>query len=144
MGNLGSKWQVLLLQFPGKQEFHEGKMGKFYEHIRKLFGGAIVLEPRNPSWLSKESKALMKDFKVSKVLADPERCPNDSKTILSTGGITYVRLHGSPDIYRSSYTRSFLRQLHQELSSYRKPWCIFDNTTLGKATGNALTLRSMT
>lgn len=144
MGELGTKWKVLLLQFPGKQDFNEKKMGRFYENIRKYFDGSIVLEPRNLSWLSQESKALMKEYKISKVVADPERCPHDSKNILSTGGITYVRLHGNPVIYKSSYNKNFIRNLHQELSTYKKTWCIFDNTALGKATGNALALRSMT
>ncbi len=143
MGNLGEKWKVLLLQFPGKQDFHEKKMARFYENIRKVFAGAIVIEPRNLSWASKESMKLMKEYKVSKVIADPERCPVDSKNILSLGGITYARLHGSPVIYRSSYPKSFIKKLHQDLSSYERPWCIFDNTALGKATGNALTLRSL-
>lgn len=142
MKHLGSKWKVLLLQFPPKQNFHEAKMSRFYEIIRKHFEGAIVVEPRNLTWLAKESKALMKEFKVSKVLADPEKAPHDSKNILSTGGVTYVRLHGSPVVYCSSYSKEFLKSLSKDLSSYKRPWCIFDNTAHGKGTGNALALRS--
>lgn len=85
----------------------------------------------------------MKEFKVSKVIADPERAPHDSKQILSSGGVTYIRLHGSPEIYRSSYSDEFLVSLKEELNTYKKPWCIFDNTTFGKATGNALKLLEM-
>lgn len=144
MGHLGRKWKVLLLQFPGKQKFHEKRVGRLYDSIRKFYDGAIVVEPRNLSWLSKESSALLKEFKISKVIADPERCPHNIKNILSTGGITYFRLHGNPVIYKSSYNRSYLKKLSQDLSLYKKAWCIFDNTAMGKATGNALTLRSMT
>lgn len=141
MSHLGDKWTVLLLQFPGSRQFDEKKMARFYELIRKSFSGHLVVEPRNMSWLSKESRALMREFKVSKVIADPERCPHETKAILTSGGITYYRLHGSPIVYRSSYSRSFLRKLHTELKHAKNPWCIFDNTTLGKGTGNALTLR---
>jgi uncharacterized protein YecE (DUF72 family) len=140
MGHLGSKWKVLLLQFPGKQAFDEKKMGRFYEGLRKYYDEKIVIEPRNLSWLSPESKGLLKEFKISKVLADPERCPHDSKSILSTGRITYFRLHGSPVIYRSSYSEEFIKKLGTDLAAFKNPWCIFDNTTLGKATGNALEL----
>jgi uncharacterized protein YecE (DUF72 family) len=140
MSSLGEKWKVLLLQFPGKQNFNEKKMGRFLEIIRKHYAGFVVIEPRNQTWISKEAKSLMKEFKVSKVVADPERCPHDSRNILSTGEITYYRLHGSPVIYRSSYSKDFIQKIEHDLSAFKNPWCIFDNTAQGKATGNALTL----
>jgi uncharacterized protein YecE (DUF72 family) len=138
---LGPKWRVLLLQFPGKMIFHANKMNRFYELIRKKFDGHIVIEPRNETWLSKDSKKLLKDFKISKVIADPERCPSSLKTVTTAGGLVYYRLHGSPVIYRSSYSHAYLRRLKSELQGYKNAWCIFDNTTFGDATGNALELR---
>lgn len=140
MKHLGQKWSVLLLQFPSKQNFDEKRMGRFYSLIRRHYEGKLVVEPRNTSWLSVEARKLMKEFKVSKVIADPERCPHRTKDILRSGEITYYRLHGTPDIYRSSYSRAFLKSLKTDLIQYDNPWCIFDNTTLGKATGNALEL----
>lgn len=142
MSHLGPKWTVLLLQFPGKLEFNQKKMSKFYEVIRKNFSGAVVVEPRNLTWLSQESKQLLKEYKISKVVADPERCPHKTKDVLKFGGISYFRLHGSPEIYKSSYSKNFLKDLAKDLNSYKNCWCIFDNTTYGKATGNALTLHS--
>jgi uncharacterized protein YecE (DUF72 family) len=140
MNWLGEKWKVLLLQFPGKLNFHEKRMARFYKILRQNFSGAIVIEPRNLTWVTKESRDLMKEFEVSKVMADPERCPSENKSILTAGGITYFRLHGSPEIYKSSYKSKFLKDLNIQMSQYCNSWCIFDNTTFGKATGNALTL----
>jgi len=136
--HLGTKFKVLLLQFPGKMIFHEKNMNRFYELIRKNFEGHIVIEPRNETWVSKESRKLLKDYKISKVIADPERCPSPFKTI---NGLVYYRLHGSPIIYRSSYSKAYLKRLKKELQGYKDAWCIFDNTTFGQATGNALELR---
>lgn len=143
INNLGNKWKVLLLQFPGKMQFDANNMARFYEQIRKSFDGAIVLEPRNLSWLNPDSRKLMHQFKVSKVIADPERCPHKTKNILATAGITYTRLHGGPIIYRSSYSQSFLKKLSGELKGQQNPWVIFDNTSLGAATGNALKLQGI-
>lgn len=137
VNELGEKWKVLLIQFPGKMEFHEKKISRFYDLLRRNFEGHIVLEPRNLTWISKESLKLMKEFRISKVIADPERCPLKKNPEF---GIHYVRLHGSPIIYRSSYTKKFLKGLKRDLQSIRNPWVIFDNTTFGLATENALFL----
>lgn len=133
---LGDKWKVLLIQFAGKTEFHEKKMGRFYELIRRHFEGHIVLEPRNETWVSKESLKLLKEFQVSKVVADPERCPFRHIDY----GIHYLRLHGTPVIYRSSYSEKYLRKLSRELKPFKNPWVMFDNTSYGAATENALFL----
>lgn len=137
---LGPKWKVLLLQFPGKMEFHYDKMSRFYELVRKNFDGYVVVEPRNETWISKESRLLLKEFQVSKVIADPERCPSKLKSLITAGGIAYYRLHGSPVIYRSSYSQTYLKKLKQELQGHKRAWCVFDNTTFGAATENALFL----
>lgn len=137
---LGPKWKVLLLQFPGKTLFHPDKMNRFYEIIRNNYEGLIAIEPRNESWVSPESRRLLKAYKISKVIADPERCPSKYKSVISAGGLVYYRLHGSPVIYRSSYSRDYLKRLKTELKNFKNPWCIFDNTSYGEATGNALIL----
>lgn len=138
--HLGNKWKVLLLQFPGKMEFHYDKMARFYELVRKNFDGYVVVEPRNETWISKESRLLLKEFQVSKVIADPERCSSNLKSVITSGGIAYYRLHGSPVIYRSSYSQTDLNKLKQELQGHKRAWCIFDNTTFGAAMENALFL----
>jgi uncharacterized protein YecE (DUF72 family) len=55
----------------------------------------------------------------------------------------YYRLHGSPEMYRSPYTTDRLGEIATDLAKTIKTansWCIFDNTTLGAATGDALTV----
>lgn len=58
----------------------------------------------------------------------------------------YFRLHGAPRIYSSSYEPAFVDALATRLQDLRRrrigTWCIFDNTTLGAATGNALAVVS--
>ena len=58
--------------------------------------------------------------------------------------MSYYRLHGSPEIYYSTYSADFLAQvavhMREDLSAGRTVWCILDNTALGAATRNALEL----
>jgi uncharacterized protein YecE (DUF72 family) len=80
---------------------------------------------------------------VARVAADPRKAAGGDEP----GGfrdLAYFRLHGSPRVYYSSYEERFLDTLAVRLASLRRAgvdaWCIFDNTTLGAGTGNALGL----
>jgi uncharacterized protein YecE (DUF72 family) len=136
---LEDKWKVLLVQLPASQKFYPERMEKIYKTIRSHFQGMIALEARNLTWMSPEAIELMKEFAIAKVNADPERCPGE----VSVPG-HYYRMHGTPEIYRSSYSDSFLADLYTQLASKdTEAWCIFDNTTFGYATTNALALKKM-
>jgi uncharacterized protein YecE (DUF72 family) len=60
------------------------------------------------------------------------------------GGLVYWRLHGSPNMYRSSYEADrldgYAAQMRDALHQGREVWCIFDNTAGSAAAGNALAL----
>lgn len=136
ISELGEKWRVLLVQLPKSQSFNEVLMDRFYKTIRENFQGAIALEARNLTWMSEESIRLMKKYNISKVTADPEVCPDFVESEIS-----YYRLHGSPEMYKSDYPQSYLDSLYEEMNSLDKEvWCIFDNTTFGYATQNAVTV----
>jgi len=139
---LGDKLGCVLLQFPPKMIFQEKKMARFYSLIRQAYEGAVVIEPRNETWLCKESVALMKEFSISKVIADPEKCPGKKYNF---SGLKYFRLHGAPVIYRSSYSEKYLRELALEIQDGKQAgkqdvWVIFDNTASGAGLLNALSL----
>ena len=88
----------------------------------------------------------MKDFQLSKVVADPEPCPLPLKKS-SFPEIIYCRLHGTPEIYKSDYEENRLQEWahHFDKLPDRPPhiWYIFDNTTFGYATKNALELKTV-
>ena len=62
----------------------------------------------------------------------------------------YYRLHGSPRMYFSAYADDEIERLAAQLKaaaaqpSTGAVYCIFDNTGLGAAGVNALTLRKLT
>lgn len=145
---LGAKLGCLLVQLPPKLEFIEVTAGSFFETLREIFLGPIAVEARNKSWSSSEAFKLRREFELSPVIADPE--PYDGANLISsTHGssrvVHYYRLHGSPEIYKSRYEtarlESFAEQMRVSAKQASSVWCVFDNTTFGHATQNALELQ---
>ena len=62
-------------------------------------------------------------------------------------GLVYVRLHGSPRMYYSSYSKATLQalalKLRESADGSAEVWCVFDNTASGAAVANALELQAL-
>ena len=140
---LGSRLGCLLVQLPPSLAFDARVARAFFTVLRKRFDRGVALEPRHASWFGDRADRLLNDFEVARVAADPPRAEGDGEPG-GWPGLAYFRLHGSPRIYYSSYEDNFLGALAEKLRALRRrripTWCIFDNTTLGAATGNALSL----
>ena len=145
-GGLGPKLACLLVQLPPSFAFDAALADAFLGQLRARFAGALALEARHVSWFSEEPDALLRGAQVARVLADPVR--HDAGR--APGGWpqrVYLRLHGSPRVYYSSYETPVLEQLAARLLQAEREgaeaWCIFDNTASGAAAGNALELQRL-
>lgn len=142
---LGEKLGCLLLQLPPSLELDIATARNFFSQLRNSTNAKIVCEPRHRSWFSEQATQIMRDAGVSCVWADP--APVASVKPVSTSGMLYIRLHGSPRIYYSTYETRFLDEVLARLidtvSVDTEVWCIFDNTAAGEAVPNALTLMEM-
>lgn len=139
---LAHKCGPLLLQTPPRLEFDRVLVENFLGYVRKLYEGKIVCEPRHVSWTDEQAKALLETFKVSYVAADPGLM-NIFESIGTSLKTSYIRLHGAPRIYYTSYSDKSLKVISDSLKSTRSkhsPWVIFDNTASGAAFNNALRL----
>jgi uncharacterized protein YecE (DUF72 family) len=140
---LAEKLGCLLVQLPPSARFDAEVTGEFLGMLRTLHGGAVVVEPRHPSWFTAEAEALLVEHAVGRVAADP---PIGSDLAALPGGnlsAVYFRLHGSPKIYYSTYSDLYLASLASRLASIEAGccvFCVFDNTASGAATKNALAL----
>jgi uncharacterized protein YecE (DUF72 family) len=141
--HLGPKLGCFLVQLPPSLDFDPTAASPFFEKLRTRSGAAIACEPRHESWFSPEADTLLASLGVARVAADPARVPAAAEPGGSRS-FSYFRLHGSPRIYYSAYGEPFIselaRRLVAESNGGRTAWCIFDNTTLGAATRNALDL----
>ena len=137
---LEAKLGPLLIQLPPSLAFDRQVAKAFFASLRARFIGSVVCEPRHPGWFGSEAELLLTDFHIARVAADPAPVPEAAHPG-GWPGLVYYRLHGSPRIYYSAYSVSALETLASSLhkSSQSAPtWCIFDNTALGAATGDAL------
>lgn len=138
-GALGAKLGPLLVQLPPSLKFDDRTARAFFAMLRRRFAGAVACEPRHLTWFGTEAQALLAEFEIARVAADP---PIGD---FSPGGFArfeYWRLHGSPKIYYSNYGEAFLKTLAGRLAA-KDSWCVFDNTALGAAAGNALALSAL-
>jgi len=141
---LGEKLSALLVQLPPSFAFDRRIVATFFRALRLRFAGHVVCEPRHPSWMSQSAESVLIDFQVARVAADPARAPGLEQPG-GWGGLLYVRLHGSPRTYWSSYDADRLARYAQMLhdSEATERWCIFDNTASGAALSNAMDLRAL-
>lgn len=143
---LGEKLGVLLVQLPASLIYEKRDAIPFFSDLRKYYEGFIALEPRHKSWLNADVQMFMRALKISRVIADPNPF-NVENTVedVDDQALIYFRWHGSPQMYRSNYSEVSLRELQGRLSRclnfHRPVWCIFDNTTYGFATHNAVQLQ---
>jgi uncharacterized protein YecE (DUF72 family) len=140
---LGSKAGCLLVQLPPSLAFETRVARAIFTVLRRRFDRGIALEPRHASWLESRADNLLNEFEVARVAADPSRVDGSGEPG-GWPGLAYFRLHGSPRIYYSPYDKDFLDALAVKLRDLQRrripTWCIFDNTTLGAGTGNALSI----
>lgn len=141
---LGDRLGCLLVQLPPSLAFAPETAAAFFAALRQRHAGAVALEPRHASWLTPEVDAWLGQRRVARVLADPVRHDGGR----APGGCPdriYLRLHGSPRMYYSSYPADVLQALARriaiELREGREVWCIFDNTAGAAAAHNALQLK---
>jgi uncharacterized protein YecE (DUF72 family) len=140
---LDDRLGALLVQLPPSLAFRAGIAEEFFGMLREQHVGDVACEPRHETWFGAEAEALLQSFNVARVAADPARWPAAAEP----GGfpdLVYLRLHGSPRMYYSAYTPEYLDAtaalLRVHLERGARCWCVFDNTTLGAAAGDALKL----
>ncbi len=142
---LGPKLGCVLVQLPPSFAFDACLARDFFSEMTGRWAGDISVEPRHASWFEDEAHLLLKEFNVARVLADPVR---HAPGAMPAGALhlVYLRLHGTPRMYYSSYEDRVIGQLAARievaLAGGVNVWCIFDNTASGAATHNALALQA--
>lgn len=141
-GTLGSKLGCVLVQLPPKLAFDAAVARAFFARLQATFGCMVACEARHPSWFGDDATALLVERAITRVIADP--AAGQPGPHVPTTDATYIRLHGTPRVYYSSYPADYLdagaRDIAGRIAGGHTAWCIFDNTASGAATQNALDL----
>jgi uncharacterized protein YecE (DUF72 family) len=142
-GGLGGKLAGVLVQLPPKLAFDEPLAREFFDQLRSRWGGLVACEPRHASWFEPQADAFLAQRGVPRVLADPVR-HDPGRWPGGAQGTVYLRLHGSPRMYYSSYEAPVIEALARRIAlaagEGRDVWCLFDNTASGAAVRDALAL----
>lgn len=140
---LGDKLGCLLVQLPPSLEFDAAVAENFLVSLIGPSTASVVIEPRHKTWFTPAATRLLLSLDVSRVAADPAVVQAAGEPGGSPRTV-YFRLHGSPQVYYSPYTASYLDGLAFRLRKYSKTnapvWCMFDNTIRGEAAANAVYL----
>lgn len=144
IAGLGEMLGPVLFQLPPKLQFEEDVAREFLATVRELHAGPVALEPRHASWFEAGIGALLREYEVTRVAADPPKGGVAAGMPGGWAGLVYRRMHGSPRIYYSGYPAEFLsgvaEAVREERARGAEVWCVFDNTAAGEAAGNALKL----
>jgi uncharacterized protein YecE (DUF72 family) len=142
-GQLGDKLGCWLVQLPPSLPFDHDLAERFFKALRERTTLPIACEARQHGWFTTQAAALLKAHQIAYVDADPIPDECEIKHRADTS-LVYVRLHGSPELYKSSYDYTYLddvaRTLHHRAKKTPEVWCIFDNTAEGHSQPNALHL----
>jgi uncharacterized protein YecE (DUF72 family) len=146
-GELGARRGPLLVQLPPSLAFEPARVEAFLVALRERWSNGVACEPRHASWFEADADALLVAHQVARVAADPARVPAASEPG-GWDGLAYVRWHGSPRTYYSSYAEQQLVGLAARLRALaagpaEDVWCVFDNTAAGAALGNARRLQEL-
>jgi uncharacterized protein YecE (DUF72 family) len=142
VAHLERKLGCLLVQLPPSLPFDAAIARRFFRRLRALSTADIVCEPRHKSWFTPATGDVLSGIGVGYVDADPPVgvIPEEADRT----GAVYLRMHGSPVIYHSTYLEEVIEQLRERIAraveAGRHVWCIFDNTASGAAVPNALSL----
>jgi uncharacterized protein YecE (DUF72 family) len=139
---LGTKRGPILIQLPPSLVFNSSVAADFFALLRDRTPDDLTCEPRHQSWFTPDAEVLLIRYRVARVAADPPRAAGAGEPG-GWAGLRYTRLHGSPEIYRSSYDAAAIELCAASAqTSAGDSWTIFDNTMTGAATLNALAMQA--
>jgi uncharacterized protein YecE (DUF72 family) len=143
VAGLGAKRGPVLVQLPPSFVFPGDVAERFFDSFDRIVGGQAVIEPRHASWYADAVDRLLSERSIARVLADPP-VPDAARAPGGWRGFTYIRLHGSPRVYWSSYDAERIDALAGRIAGWEREgevWTIFDNTAAGAALGSAFELQ---
>lgn len=145
VSGLGGKLAVVLVQLPPTLVFEDENADKFFRALRRIYKGCAVCEPRHASWLEKGAQKTLAAHSIGHVLTEIPAAGHDPLENAAPKAPLYIRLHGTPRKYYSSYSTEALQHLADFLAGHeeRRRYVVFDNTAGPAGVRNALELQGL-
>jgi uncharacterized protein YecE (DUF72 family) len=136
---LGDKLSCFLFQMPPSFHCNEENTERLAEHVPKTPNN--IVELRHESWWNEETKKLFKKNKFTFCNVD---FPGLRSYFISTSKVFYLRLHGNPELFKSSYSNpeleAFVKLFPDDCKQYN---IFFNNTYYDAGYKNALELKKI-
>ncbi len=147
LASLEPKLGPVSVLLPASSTFDAHAAETFLRNLVQVGAGQVAIEAHHPSWFSERADAILERHGAVRVLSDPAPYPG-ADTSASRGDFTYFRCHGAPRARFSAYPPEAISDLSVRLkalsaiSTRHDVYCVFDNTALGAAAVNALSLKA--
>lgn len=140
--SLGEKLSLFLFQLPANLKEDYKKLESFLKILPEKY--SYVFEFRDESWFCDEIYKLLDKRGCGIVISSSPEFPYYD---VVTGGICYLRMHGSKSLYNSKYTDKELEECVNIVIKYQShgyiSYIYFNNDAHGYAIDNAETLKHM-
>jgi uncharacterized protein YecE (DUF72 family) len=137
---LGNKLQHFLFQMPPSFRFSEENLDKIINHVPNT--SRNVVELRHSSWWNDTVKTAFTQSNISFCNVD---YPALESWFINTSPYFYLRLHGSPELFKTPYTAERLEHFHTLMPADAQRCTIYFNNTITEAGfQNALQLMDIT
>jgi uncharacterized protein YecE (DUF72 family) len=135
---LQDKLACILYQLPPSYSYTEERM----QDVIDCLGNDIhnVVEFRHMSWWTKEVFDTLKKNKISFCSVSYPNLPEDN---IATTNLFYKRMHGVPQLFKSSYSETELTTLADSIPKTGEIFIYFNNTTYEAGYENALLLNRL-
>lgn len=123
---LGDKLGCVLFQMPKQFIYTEENLQQVMQQLNNSFLNAI--EFRDESWWKPTIKTKLKK---NNIIFCSHSYPNLPDNLVVTANTVYYRFHGVPVLYKSAYSKSFVKEITNEIIKSRKTSFIYFNNTWG-------------
>lgn len=135
-----SKLACILWQLPPSFTFNDDRLNLVVRAVNANFKN--VVEFRHESWWRDEVITTLSENDITFCNVNYPQLPT---TILQTTSIGYIRMHGSPRLFHSEYTKEEVETLYHQVNrvGFKEVYIYFNNTASPAAIINALQLRTI-
>jgi uncharacterized protein YecE (DUF72 family) len=138
---LKNKSGCILFQFPPGIQYSGEKLIQIINGLNTDFTN--VVEFRHKSWWKNK---VYDELAEKKIIFCSVSHPSLPRTIITNTQTVYIRLHGDPQMFYSSYSASYLNELYQTIVKKKKikeAYIYFNNTAGTAGIINALQLQQI-
>lgn len=125
---LEDKLSCFLFQMPPSFHYSEENLERIIESVPH--DPYYVIELRHASWWN---DAVEKAFKEAKLTFCNVDFPGLASSFMHTSSVFYLRLHGNPELFKSSYTTGELQKFYEQFPANAKAKHIYFNNTYYEA-----------